>query len=63
MSYNRRNALNASFAMTILAISEKQGVKNSIFDKNNFIPTVYFTELEPLLNSIGTNWERFQRMS
>ena len=30
-------ALNTDFAMTILAISENQGVKTSIFDKNNVL--------------------------
>ena len=34
---NHRNALNTNFAMTILAVSENQGVKTSIFDKNNFL--------------------------
>ena len=31
------NAVNTSFAMNIIAISENQGVKTSIFDKNNFL--------------------------
>ena len=37
VSSNHRNALNANFAMTILAVSENQGVKTSIFDKNDFL--------------------------
>ena len=37
VSINHRNALNTNFAMTILAISENQGLKTSIFDKNNFL--------------------------
>ena len=28
-----------------------------------YVPILCFTKLGPLLNSIGANWERFQRMS
>ena len=38
---NHRNALTRNFAMTILAVSENQGIKTSIFDKNDFL---YFCE-------------------
>ena len=37
VSSNHRNALNTNFAMTILAVSENQEVKTSIFDKNDFL--------------------------
>ena len=37
VSSNHGNALNTNFTMTILAISENQGVKTSIFDQDNFL--------------------------
>ena len=37
MSAVIRNALTTNFAMTFLAVSENQGVKTSIFDKNDFL--------------------------
>ena len=37
VSSNHGNALTTNFAMTILAVSENQGVNTSIFDKNDFL--------------------------
>ena len=46
-----RSALTTNFAMTILAVSENQGVKTSNFDKNDF---PHFCEP----NSITMFWKK-----
>ena len=59
VSNNRRNALNTNFAMTILAVSENQGVKTSIFDENDFLhfcgpkfPTMFSKKKQQIVLSL-----------
>ena len=51
--------MNTNFAMAILAVSENQGVKTSIFDKNDFLhfcgpkfPTMFSKKKHRIVQSV-----------